>query len=130
MRIRARKFVIFAVAAALAAANGFAPRHAQASGLAPAETCATNGHHHHDAMGGGGDHRHGSQIAATTCDRDAADAVPGSPLHNCCVASCSTLAVILAGISFDNLLPDADYQLPLGSISIQAALNSDDPPPR
>lgn len=127
MQTPARKFVVYTVAAALAVANGFAPRHAQ--GAMHPVALAVADHHEHAADQA--NHHHAPQKAAMPCHNEADnDPAPGSPLHNCCVASCSAVAFIFASFSFDDSLPQADYQVLPANDPIQAALNSADPPPR
>ena len=128
MQMRARKFVIYAVAAALAVANGVAPRHAQGA-MHPVATAAVQ-HHDHDAHVTA-DHDHDvPQKAAMPCHNEADDPAPGSPLHNCCVASCSAVAFIFASFNFGTATPHTDYDVPPARDLIQVALNSADPPPR
>ena len=126
--MRVRKFVIYAVVAALAAANGVAPRHAQGA-MHPVAMAAAQAHQHDTNAGAGHDH-HAPQKAAMPCHNDADDPAPGSPLHNCCVASCSAVAFIFASFDFGAATPHADYDVPPVNDLIQAALNSADPPPR
>lgn len=129
MWIRARRTVLYLVIASLAVANGFAPRHAQAAHSHAVKSAIID---HHEHAGGTVDagHDHGQKAAATCQDDAPANTAPGSPLHNCCVASCSALAFVFAGLSFGNLRPDADYHAPAATDSIQAAFAADDPPPR
>ena len=128
MPSHARKFVIYAVVAALAVANGFAPRHAQAAHL-HAVTSAAAGHHDHAGETADASHHH--EQKAATCHGDAAsNPLPGSPIHNCCVASCSAVAFIFASVSFDNPVPVTDYDLPAAAILTATAPTAADPPPR
>lgn len=131
MRIRLPRTIVFAVAAALAVGNGFAPRHAQAVQHAT----VTAGHaHHHGAAQAGHHHDAGAveQAAAKAlCHNDgAASKQPNSPLHNCCVASCSAVAFVSTDVSFDTPIPSVVYGVFPPVQLTPAALTSDDPPPR
>jgi len=134
MRIRARKIVVVAVAVALAMANGFAPRHAQAGQHVPVTPVAVAKPHHHGA--GHRAHHHGEAVeqaaAKAICHKEGQEAQqqPWSPLHNCCVASCTAVAFIFASFNFDTPLPRADYGVFPPIQLTSAALTSDDPPPR
>lgn len=133
MRIRARKIIVLAVAAALAVANGVAPRHAQAGMHSYTALAAANEPHHHEA--GQTAHHHdeiGRAAAQAIChgDGQGSQQQPNSPLHNCCVASCSAVAFIFAGFSFGAPLPNADYGVFPPAQLTPALLTSADPPPR
>ena len=127
MQIRTRRFVVFAVTAALAAANAFAP-HAQA---APRHVplALSSGDHQHGAASS---HSHGDAAVeqlAIPCHGDdpATDTVTK---HNCCVASCSAVAFIFAFFDFHMALPDADYLASVAPVLTAATPNTADPPPR
>jgi hypothetical protein len=126
MLARAHKLVIYAVVAALAVANGFTPRHAQASGnhhaLVQPSTAAAVDSETTDASELAGAHR---------CHDDGgADRSKAYPDSNCCVASCSAAAFIFANFEFNRFLPRETFVLPLAPALTPAALIGDDPPPR
>lgn len=133
MCFRARKFVVFAVIAALAITNGFAPRHAQAlihSHAALATWIAQNNHdtgadHHHDGATS-------DQTAAKASCHHGGQANPqsNSPFHNCCVASCSAIAFINATWNVDSPMLGVDFRLLPVPTLIPATLTFVDPPPR
>lgn len=135
MRIRARKIIVVAVAAALAVANGFAPRHAQA-GMHPHTTPVVAAKQHHHDAGQAPHHHHdaddiGRAAAQALCHNDGQGTQqPNSPIHNCCVASCSAVAFIFASFSFDAPLPHADYGVFPPVQMTPATLTFADPPPR
>ena len=127
MQIRARPFVVYAVTAALAVANAFAP-HAHAN-LRHGPLTLNSGDHHH---GTPSSHSHGNvavEQPANPCHGDD-PATDTAAKHNCCVASCSTVAFILASFDFDMSLPDADYFTSVTPIMTAATPNTADPPPR
>jgi hypothetical protein len=136
MQIRARKIIVFAIAAALAVANGFAPRHAQAGMHSHTVPAVASKAHHHDHTAGQTAHHHDDEIdqaaAQALChnDGEGTQQQPNSPLHNCCVASCSAVAFIFASFSFDAPLPNADYGVFPPVQLTPALLTSADPPPR
>lgn len=136
MRVRARKIILLAVAAALAVANGVAPRHAQAgmhrhttpvAATKPQyhETGQAAHHPHHD------DHEMGQAAAQAFCHNDGQGSQqPNSPLHNCCVTSCSAVAFIFASFALGTPQPNADYGVLPPAQLTRALLTSADPPPR
>jgi hypothetical protein len=134
MRIRARKIIVFTVAAALAVASGFAPRHAQARTHSHATHAVPSKPHHHEA--GQAAHHHNADdmakaAAQALCHNDGQGTQqPNSPLHNCCVASCSAVAFIFASFSFDIPLPNSDYGVLPPAQLTPALLTTADPPPR
>ncbi|MDT3686372.1 MAG: hypothetical protein RO009_15155 [Pseudorhodoplanes sp.] len=132
MRILTRKIVVFAVAAMLAVAGGFTPRHAQAGLHAHAAPVMTGKTYHH--QDGQTAHHHGEKVehaaAQAPCHNDNQGTQPNSPLHNCCVTSCSVAAFIFASVSFNKPLPNADYVAFPPTQPTRAPLTSADPPPR
>lgn len=131
MWLLARKAILGVVIAALAFANGFAPKHAHATGGGHAVLVqhSHDGHdhaHHHMAS-----NEHEKVEAGLSCQEDAALTVaPGVPASNCCVASCAAIALIFA--SFE--LPDSlsiGILVPWTSDSVVLAARAfNDPPPR
>lgn len=133
MCLRARKFVVFAVAAALAVANGFAPRGAQASMHPHAALASGIAQNNHDT---GADHHHGGAtsdqtVAKASChDSGQVNPQSNSPFHNCCVASCSTIAFIDASWNFDSPLLGDHFQFSSSPTMIPSTPTFVDPPPR
>lgn len=127
MQIRARRFVVYAVTAALAVANAFPPHAHAAPGHGPL-TLKLDDHHHGAASG----HSHGDiavEQPASPCDGDD-PATNSATKHNCCVASCSTVGFIVASFDFNMALPDTDYLPSVMPVLTAATPNTADPPPR
>jgi hypothetical protein len=127
MQIRARRFVVYAVTAALAVANAFAP-HAHAAPAHLLLTLSSDDHHH----GAPSSHSHGDvavEQPASPCDGDD-PATNSATKHNCCVASCSAVGFIVASFDFNMALPDADYSASVTPFLTAATPNTADPPPR
>jgi hypothetical protein len=127
MQIRARRFVVYAVTAALAVANAFAP-HAHA---VPGHLLLTpsSDHHHHGALSS---HSHGDVAAeqpAIPCHGDD-PATDTATKHNCCIASCSAVGFIVASFDFNIALPDTDYSASVTRVLKAATPSTADPPPR
>ena len=126
MQIRARRFVVYAVTAALAVVNAFAsPAHA-----APRHVPLTLslGDHQHGAASS---HSHGDAAVeqrAIPCHGD--DPASDIAIKNCCIASCSAVAFIFARFNLDMALPDADYFASVTPVLTAATPNTADPPPR
>jgi hypothetical protein len=127
MQIRARRFVVYAVTAALVVANAFAAHVHAAPGHIPL-TLNSDDHHH----GAPGNHSHGDvgveQMAIPCHGND--PTTDTATKHNCCVASCSAVAFIVASFEFDMVLPDTDYSASVAPVLTAASLNAVDPPPR
>jgi len=133
MRIRARKVVVYAVAAALAVANGYAPRHAHA--VSSAVASVMSGPQHDNTEHHAGSHHDGAGAKHLTAEvichsESRASPDPQSPQHSCCVASCSAVALIFANADFVHPIPRADYAASPPVLLTPAALTSADPPPR
>jgi hypothetical protein len=126
MVTRARQIVVFAVIAALAVANGFTPRHAQAA----------SEHHMQPQSAASHDHDMAKPLpaelaGAARCHDDGEPARTSAfPDSNCCVASCSAAAFIFTTIAFDQSLPRETYSLRPARALTPPALIADDPPPR
>lgn len=132
MPLLLRKTLIALIAAALVAAGGFVPKHAHAKG--------TGGHHaagaHSHGVGGG--HQHATAVqsdeqraASLDCDKDTAPAEQGgTPIVNCCVASCAAIAHIFAAIDLPNAPQSESFVAATLDRLVLAARTSDDPPPR
>jgi hypothetical protein len=136
MRVRARKIILLAVAAAFAVASGVAPGPAQA-GMHPHTTpvaainpeyrdtgeAAHDSHHNGDEMG--------QAAARGFCHKDGQDSQqPNSPPQICCVASCSAAALIFASFALGTWRPNDDYGVVAPTRLTPALLTSADPPPR
>jgi hypothetical protein len=141
MRVRTQKFIHLAVAPALAVANGIPSRHAQA-GMHPYMTPVaatrpydTKPHHHETGQAAHhphhNDHERGRTAAQVVCHNDGQGfRQPNSPLHNCCVASCSSVAFIFASFVLGAPQPNADYGVVPPLELMPVLLASADPPPR
>jgi hypothetical protein len=126
-QIRAHRFVVYAVTAALAVANAFAP-HAHATPGHLLLTPSSDDHHH----GAAGSHSHGDAAVeqlTISCHGDD-PATDTATKHNCCIASCSAVGFIVASFDFNVSLPDSDYSLSVTPILTAATQNTADPPPR
>jgi hypothetical protein len=126
MQIRARRFVVYAVTAALAVANAFAP-HAHATPRHGPLTLNSDDHHHAALSS----HSHGDvavEQPASPCQGD--DPATDTTKHNCCIASCSAGAFIVARFDFDMAVPDTDYSTSVTPVLTAATPNTADPPPR
>jgi hypothetical protein len=124
MQIRARRFVVYAVTAALAVANAFAP-HAHAAPQHVLLTSSSADHH----QGAAGNHSHGEvavEQPVIPCHGDD-PATDSATKHNCCVGSCTAVGFIVARYM---ALPDADYSASITPVLIAATPNTADPPPR
>jgi len=127
MQIRARRFVVYAVTAALAVANTFAP-HAHAAPGHAMLMPSSDDHQH----GAPGSHSHGDvavEQLAIPCHGDD-PATDTATKHNCCIASCSVVAFIVARFDFDMALPDTDHSASVTPVLTAATPNTADPPPR
>ena len=127
MQIRARRFVVYAVTAALAVANAFAP-HAHAKPRHVPPTLNSDDHHH----GAAESHSHGNAAVerlSIPCHGDD-PATDTATKHNCCIASCSPVAFIVASFDFDMPLPDTDYSASITPVLTAATPKTVDPPPR
>ena len=127
LQIRARRFVVYAVTAALAVANAFAPHAHAAPGHGPL-TLISDDHHH----GATSSHSHGDvavEQPAMPCHGDD-PATDTATKHNCCVASCSAVAFIVASFDFNMALPPADYSASVTPLLRAVAPSTADPPPR
>jgi hypothetical protein len=135
---RARKALLSLVIASVALANGFAPRHAHAAGPLHGSAAAVTSHQHdhqHHAKGAahhhdGGAHQHENAAAVPCDDSGSSNSLPGSPIHNCCVASCSAVAFIFADLVLNHPAFGADYGFSAAPAARPAPLVSADPPPR
>jgi hypothetical protein len=129
-----RKILVVLVAVSLAAAGGFVPKHAHAKGAAGHHAAGSHSHgagadrgHHHTS----GPQGHAKAEAGPDCHKDVAPVeADGTPMMNCCIASCSAIALIFA----DSALPERSW---VGSVFASkpdapapVARTSDDPPPR
>lgn len=132
LRIRAKHLIVYAVAAALAVANGVAPRHAQAAAHAQAMSGAVQ-----KAPAPHATSAHHADLAVTAqppC-HGAAESAPASspehgPLHNCCVASCAAMALIIASTDLQEVLLPRDFVAVAPAGLMPVTLASADPPPR
>jgi hypothetical protein len=123
---RARRLVVYSIVAALAVANGFTPRHAQAGegDRVPPQVSEIVGHHGNSVIS------HDIAAAHRCHDDGGADRSKAFPDSNCCVASCSAVAFIFAKFELDELLPREIFDLPAAHALTPAAPIGDDPPPR
>lgn len=136
MRVRARKIILLAVAAAFAVAGGVAPGPAQAAmhpHTTPVEIInpeyRETGEAAHDSH-----HKDGEMEQAAArgfCHNDGRDSQqPSSSLQICCVASCSAAALIFTSFALGTRRPNADYGVFAPIQLTPALLTSVDPPPR
>lgn len=142
MRVSFRKILIGMICASLAIANGFVPRHAHAMAkVNPAVTQHAHGDHahHHGTAIGDHDHDHGlvgksDNVSKSNVSKsDDAGAVPGKSkglTDNCCVASCSAIALIFATVELLPVLPMKVFVSSRQNSLVLAARTTDDPPPR
>ena len=139
MRVSFRKILIGMICASLAIANGFMPRHAHAMAkVNPAVTqLAHGGHdlaHHHGSATGDHDHDHGLVDKSDKVSKsDHSGAAPGGTKNltdNCCVASCSAIALIFATIELSAAPPAKTFVSSRQNSLVLAARTTDDPPPR
>jgi len=135
MQVCARKLILLAVAAALAVANGIPSRHALA-GMHPHTMAVAATKLHHDT-GQAAHHPHqsdqerGRAAAQAFCRHDGQGShQPNSPLHNCCVASCSAVVFIFATFALETPKLNADYGVFPPTQLTSVVLTSADPPPR
>lgn len=137
MQVSFRRILILSICLSLAVANGFMPRHAHAMAkVGPAVSHEAHaGHdraHHRDhaAMADGHTHDHGMSGSADHPATSDHDGKSSGLTDNCCVASCSAIALIFASID----LPRAPIEKAFVSSSqkslVLAARTTDDPPPR
>ena len=126
MQTIARLFLIAMLTFSLAAASGFAPRHAKASALAPGqnqtrEIARHDIAHHYAAV-----HHH-----ARDCNEAGKNSPgPAAADHNCCVTSCPIIAAFFELPDFRPGLPKMRFELPLIfglTLTTQASV---EPPPR
>lgn len=142
MRVSFRKILIGMICVSLAIANGFTPRHAMAKGNPAATQHAQGSHdhaHHHGTAIDDQDHDHGLVDKSDNVSKgnvsksDDAGAVPGESkglTDNCCVASCSAIALIFATVELSPVLPMKAFVSSRQNSLVLAARTTDDPPPR
>lgn len=139
MRVSFRKILIGMICVSLVIANGFMPRHAHAMAkVNPAVTQhAHGGHdhaHHHGTAIDGHDHDHGlvdkSDNVSKSDDPGAAPGKSKGLTDNCCVASCSAIALIFATVELEPVLPVKAFVSSRQNSLVLAARTPDDPPPR
>lgn len=136
MRGSLRKILVFAICLSLAIANGFTPRHAHAMAkVAPAVSQAMHEghdhthHHDHDAMADGHAHDHG--MGASVAHPAKSDHGKSNGLtDNCCVASCSAIALIFATIDLSPMSLATTFVSSRENSLVLAVRTTDDPPPR
>ncbi|ARQ02165.1 hypothetical protein [Pseudorhodoplanes sinuspersici] len=135
MWVSLRKIPIFAICLSLAVANGFMPRHAHAmTKVGPAATQHAYGDHdraHHDHSAASKDHHEHDH--GLTGNADDTNDMPGkskSLTDNCCVASCSAIALIFAIIELSTVPLGTAFVSPRENSLVMAARSTDVPPPR
>lgn len=120
------------VMVSLALANGFAPKHAHASGGHVAIAQHSHGGHdhdhaHHHHPGAPDDHA----TATVADDPDGgSDEQQGVPIVNCCVASCAAIALIFSTIELPTESATGTLVPSTSDSMVLAGRISDDPPPR
>src|SRR5690349_19555335 len=113
MRVLIRKILFMMICVSLAIANGFMPRHAHA--MAKVDPVATQqaqvGHDHgshshaHHGHGSASDNHHGHDHGMAGKANNTNGTPDGSKglTDNCCVASCSAIALIFASIGLSTM---------------------------
>lgn len=125
-----RRIIVLMLSLSLAAASGFAPRHAKASMPAPdlhhARDMARQDHTAAKSL-----HSHAAaQHHVNNDDRSGKHSdSPALADHNCCI-SCSATAAVCALFDVRHDLPKARFALPLRFGLTLSALTSIEPPPR
>jgi hypothetical protein len=129
----ARKAFVYMIIASLAGSNSFAPKHAQAMNSGGQMAAVQHSHggeghaHRHSATL----HNHENAQSSMSCHKDAVlTDRQGLPIVNCCVASCSAIALIFATFELPAALPVGIFVLWTSDSIVLAARTSDDPPPR
>ena len=137
MRVSFRKILIGMICVSLAIANGFVPRHAHAMAkVNPTVTQHAHGghghaHHHGSAIG---DHDHGFIDKSDHASKsDHSGAAPGRAkglTDNCCVASCSAIALMSVTVELSAVPLVKTFVSSRQNSLVLAASTTDDPPPR
>jgi hypothetical protein len=134
-----RNLLIFVICVSLAIANGFMPRHAHAMAkVGPAATQQAHGTHdhahHHGSAIDGHDHDHGIAGKSDNASKSGhAGSAPGESkglTDNCCVASCSAIALIFATFELPAVSLVKTFVSSRQTSLVLAARTADDPPPR
>lgn len=127
MRFRARKFVIFLTATALALANGVSARHALAT-MSHYADAAPSAQHDHGSAAAGHSHSHDVAPKHADAEHDAA----GSTLadQGCCAAWCAGAALIFGSAPCIHAAAARDFRAATARAIVLTPLNSLDPPPR
>lgn len=132
LHIRARRLVIYAMAAALAMAGSVSPRHVQVAAHAhvTAGVVQQNAGHHGKAA-----HHADMAVSAQPPCHGASEPAPPSradhgPLTNCCVASCAAIALIFASADLQQVLERREFIAVPPAGLMPVTLASADPPPR
>ena len=130
MQTIARLFLIAMLTFSLAAASGFAPRHAKASTPVPDLHHARDMARPHHAVTKSLHSHATAQHLAMDDERPGKHSdSPALTDHSCCI-SCSATAAVSALLDIRHDLPNARFALPLSFGLTLSALTSIEPPPR